>query len=205
MHCIIVRKTQSSFTQYFAHDLFTHPSYQWMCCGLFLQSSEGFWISLHPSSVQLLQCLLSFVSQKFPKVAQSILNNFLLSIHLWKYLFLSTAYFGNLPSNCRSIYLSHVNNLKNYSFPGYLSTLDKPHSDVEWRSISWVYHLLHRAQTHGLHLPKRLCTHHTSSFSWPQEQTAEEDANGKGNLRNLALGNHGLKFGPGYQSLEICV
>lgn len=134
-YLIILRKTQSSFTQFFAYEIFTYPSYQWTCCGLFLQSSEGFWISL-PSFVQLLRCLLSFMSQKLSRGSTE--HNFLLSICLWKYLFLSIAYLGNLPLNCRSICLSHINNLKNY-FPGYLSTLKKPHGDVEW-SMTWICH-----------------------------------------------------------------
>lgn len=125
--CIIVRKTQTSFTHYFTHDLIPIPLTNGCAVACFLKAQKDFGYLFIPH-------LCSFV--QFPEAAQTILNKFLLSICLWKYLFLFTPYLGNLPLNCRSIY---VNILKNNSFPGYLSTLEKPLGDAEW-SITWVYH-----------------------------------------------------------------
>lgn len=82
-------KESKAFIQDFVYDLFTHPSHPWIYCGLYLQSSEG-----TSSSVQHFRCLISLDRQKLSKGC--FLSRFLLSITLWKYLFLSTGCIGNL-------------------------------------------------------------------------------------------------------------
>lgn len=65
-----------------------------------------------------------------------------------------------------------------------------------------VYHSLQGAHKEGLDSRERLCRHYPSFFNWSCEVKIKQIAKKK---VKLVLGNGGLKFGPGCQSLEVCV
>lgn len=114
-----------------------------------------------------------------------------------------------MPTNCAAIYLHRVNNLKTYSFSYYLSITCPPCTNhmvpcgmKECNLLEEVYLSLQGAHREGLDSRERLHRHHPSFFNWPCRVKIKQDAKKK---VKLVLENGGLKFGPGCQSLEVCV